>query len=158
MAITLASCRRDHRGRGEEELQWADITIHHSRFTIHGSLSPVHLGIDLRARNKMTGPVLLPSFSRRGGCEADGVVTWAPLAPTTPPANPSPPPLSRAERGGSRFLSLAWGKGMGWGLAGTPPPAGGEFNWFRALIGVHRRLNLGGSLRPTPQRAFRGPA
>ena len=84
------------------------------------------LGNQLRARNKMSGPALLPSFSRvsrgfedhvselanaqldaaswdgRGGCEADGVVTCAPPAPTTPPTNPSPPPLSRAERGGSR--------------------------------------------------------
>ncbi|HEX9672304.1 MAG TPA: hypothetical protein VGA12_02585 [Burkholderiales bacterium] len=36
-----------------------------------------------------------------------------------PLANPSPPPLSRMERGGSSSPSLAWGKGMGWGLALT---------------------------------------
>src|SRR3972149_10944451 len=46
----------------------------------------------LRTPNKMTGLALLPSFSRRGGCEADGVVTWAPLAPTTPPPSGGPPP------------------------------------------------------------------
>src|SRR3970040_760387 len=58
----------------------------------------------LRAPNKMTGLALLPSFSRRGGCEADGVVTWAALAPTTPPP-----------------------------FAGTPPRAGGEFILLGAL-------------------------
>jgi hypothetical protein len=43
------------------------------------------------------GKIPFPSFSRRGGCEADGVVVVSFTTPTTPPAS-----------------------------AGTPPPAGGE--------------------------------
>src|SRR3990170_1312777 len=73
----------------------------------------------------MSGPVLPPSFSRvsrgfeahvpepanaqldaaswdgRGGCEADGVVTWALLAPTTQPACAGTPP-----RAGGAFILL----------------------------------------------------
>jgi hypothetical protein len=52
----------------------------------------------------MTGLTLLPSSSRRGGTEGDGVVTWEFFTPTTPPA-----------------------------AAGTPPQAGGEFILLGAL-------------------------
>src|SRR3970282_518008 len=82
----------------------------------------------LRAPNKMTGPALLPSFSRvsrgfedhvsepanaqldaaswagRGGSEAEVGVTWVRLPPPPPPA-----------------------------CAGTPPRAGGEFILLGAL-------------------------
>src|SRR3972149_4483050 len=43
----------------------------------------------------MTAPDLLPSFSRRGGCEADGVVTWGFFAPTPPRRGGGKPPPSR---------------------------------------------------------------
>jgi len=107
----------------------------------------------LSAPNRTTGPALLPSFSRvsrgfedlvsepanaqldaagwdgRGVCEADGVVAWSPVTPTTPAACAGTPP-GQPHRGGWRSAARR--------CAGTffetppHPRAGGEF----ILLGV----------------------
>ncbi len=66
----------------------------------------------------MTSPVLLPSFSRRGGCEADGVVTSATLAPTTPPVQP---------HGGSWRSSARMCAGTSFETPANPPAGQGSF-------------------------------
>jgi hypothetical protein len=55
----------------------------------------------------MTGLTLLPSFSRRGGTEGDGVVTWEFFTPTTPPAAAGTPTANRTEAAGVRRLERA---------------------------------------------------